>query len=281
MARFSLNATPEEDPLREFDFRREEFDFIAALTYERTGIVLGEAKYDMVYARLVRRLRALGLPDFASYCDMLQGDAADDEMGALVNAITTNLTHFFRELHHFDTLREYLNAQAAREKRLRIWSAGCSSGMEPYSIAMTMLEHLPNLAAKDAKILATDIDSGMLEKAVNGVYPASEFENIPAACRQYIARDGETMRVAEAPRALIAFKPLNLLGDWPMKGPFDVIFCRNVIIYFDAPTKHTLLERYVQMLKPGGLLFIGHSESVPATVKRLSIIGRTTYRRQP
>ena len=265
---------------REFEFSHDEFEFIAGLIYERTGIVLAQNKFDMVYSRLVRRLRILGLPDFASYCDRLRGDEADSEIRALVNAITTNLTHFFREPHHFEMLSSMASKQIKRQPRLRIWSAGCSSGMEPYSAAMTLLKALPDNALRDVKILATDIDSGMLEKAREGDYHAEEYENIPALCRQYVALDGETMRVGPEPRRLIAFNELNLLDEWPMKGPFDAIFCRNVMIYFDAATKAALIERYIQLLRPGGLLLIGHSESVPTTMKGIVAVGRTAYQRE-
>lgn len=263
---------------QEFHFGDEEFDFLTRLAYERTGIVLNESKRSMVYARLTRRVRTLGFSSFSEYCDLLRSDQGDSEMGALVNAITTNLTHFFREAHHFTALCEQVKERGAHE-RIRVWSAGCSSGMEPYSMAMSLLAAVPGIANWDARILATDIDSGMLERARAGIYPEEEFGNIPPSYHRYIAMEGDKLTVGEEPRALIAFRQLNLLEDWPMRGKFDVIFCRNVVIYFDVPTKRRLFQRYVEQLRPGGLLCIGHSESVPSGVERLTLVGRTTYRR--
>lgn len=266
------------DTAREFAFGDAEFDFLVQLTHQRTGIVLNQNKRDMVYARLTRRLRMLGLDSFEAYCTLLRSDAGDEEMGPLVNAITTNLTHFFREPHHFASLREQLQ-RGTPGRRFRVWSAGCSSGMEPYSMAMTLLDAVPNIAQWDARILATDIDSGMLETARAGFYPGEEFENIPPVCRRYVALQEERICIEQAPRELIRFRHLNLLEDWPMRGKFDVIFCRNVVIYFDTPTKRRLFKRYAEMLVPGGLLCIGHSESLPANVGGLVPAGRTTYRK--
>lgn len=267
---------------REFDFSDRDFRFLSRLANEQTGIVLAEHKRDMVYSRLARRLRALGLTRFSDYCDYLKSAEGQDELGNLVNAITTNLTHFFREPHHFNHLRDHVLkplAASTGEKKLRIWSAACSSGMEPYSIAMTLRAILPRLEQWDAKILATDIDTNMLKAAMAGQYSASELPNIPAAYRDGITDDDEYIYMPESLKALIAFKHLNLLQPWPMKGLFDAVFCRNVVIYFDKPTQAKLFTRMADRIKPGGWLYIGHSETLNKVCDRFELVGRTLYRR--
>ncbi len=258
---------------REFDFSGDDFKFLSALAYEKTGIVLSEQKKDMVYGRLARRLRALGLSSFTEYCKILEADS-EEEMVHLVNAITTNLTSFFRENHHFDHLRDNLDKNA---KRIRIWSAACSAGMEPYSIAMVLKSTLGNSC--DAKILATDIDSNMLAKGTAGEYAVNEFEHIPTEYRKYVNTSGNQVVMDDSLKQLIAFKQLNLLEGWPMKGPFDAIFCRNVMIYFDKETKQKLVDRLADLLKPGGWLYIGHSENMHGISDRFELAGRTIYRR--
>lgn len=268
---------------KEFAFSEENFHFLKTLVYEQTGIVLAEHKRDMVYSRLARRLRALGLKDFAQYCALVEAgqEQGEGELGNLVNAITTNLTSFFREPHHFEHLREEVLRPllAGNAKRLRIWSAGCSSGMEPYSLAMTVKSVLPAASRCDARILATDIDTNMLAMGGKGHYPLSELENIPAQFRSRIGREAGQIRMPEELRSLIAFKHLNLLDDWPMKGPFDAVFCRNVVIYFDKPTQMRLFARIAEMLVPGGWLYIGHSENIATICDRFEACGRTIYRR--
>ncbi len=276
----SHTARPAEE--REFTFTDREFKFLSGLANQRTGIVLADNKRDMVYGRLVRRLRALKLSSFAEYCEFLQTDAGADEVMNLINAITTNLTHFFRENHHFEHLRDTVIAPLAKQKpgRFRLWSAACSSGMEPYSMAMVTKEHLP--AGWNAKILATDIDTNMLATGRAGLYTDSEYEEIPPVYRKYVERTGSQeghMQMGSAIQSLISFKPLNLLEAWPMQGPFDAIFCRNVVIYFDKPTKETLFERMADLLVPGGWLYIGHSENLHGISTRFKLIGRTTYQR--
>ncbi len=270
---------------REFAFGEREFRFLVKLVGQQTGIVLADHKRDMVYSRLARRLRALEMNDFSEYCNLLQSADGDAEIGNLVNAITTNLTSFFRESHHFDHLREKvlapLDKHPPAEKRLRIWSAACSSGMEPYSIAMVMKQSMPTLAHWDAKILATDIDTNMLQTAQNGEYRLSELEDIPATYRDEVElhKAQDRFRVRDSLKKYIAFKPLNLLQSWPMKGPFDVIFCRNVVIYFDKPTQQVLFNRMADLLKPDGWLYIGHSENLFKVSDRFELSGRTIYRR--
>ncbi|MDR3423588.1 MAG: protein-glutamate O-methyltransferase [Alphaproteobacteria bacterium] len=270
---------------REFDFSDREFRFLVDLVNERTGIVLAEHKKDMVYSRLVRRVRALKLGSFADYCDLIQSEAGLAETGNLVNAITTNLTSFFRENHHFEHLRDHvlapLVAQPQTHKRLRIWSAACSSGMEPYSIAMTVKAALKDIKTWDARILATDIDTNMLQTGKDGEYEAAQYDNIPDMYRDDIvrAKDQSRIRVSDELKALVTFKPLNLLDDWPMRGLFDAVFCRNVVIYFDKPTQAELFSRLADLIKPKGWLYIGHSENLYKVCDRFDLVGRTTYRK--
>lgn len=264
---------------REFEFNQKDFDFLSELVHKRIGIVLTDNKFDMVYARIARRLRALNISSVSNYCNFLTSDAGIDEMGNLVNAITTNLTSFFREAHHFEHLGKNVFAPFAkqpRDKRLRIWSAGCSAGAETYSIAMTLCENIPDYAQRDCKILATDIDTNVLDKGRAGEYDSDWIEKIPQPLRnKYVEKN----RMSEKLRSLITFKQLNLLEGWPIKGPFDVIFCRNVVIYFDKPTQAKLFSRYADILKPDGYLYIGHSESMHNVCDRFQLIGKTTYQR--
>lgn len=267
---------------REFAFSDRDFRFLSQLANEKTGIQLPEHKRDMVYARVSRRIRALGMNSFTQYCELLTSPAADEEITHLINAITTNLTHFFREKHHFDHLRQQvlMPALQRRDRRIRIWSAGCSSGMEPYSIAMTVRSMTEQLASWDVKILATDIDTNMLARGQRGEYPAEEFANIPAALRgDVIAPKAQgPMQMKDVLRQMVAFKPLNLLQPWPMKGPFDAIFCRNVVIYFDKPTQQTLFARMAKLLRPEGFLYIGHSENITRISTEFDLVGKTIYR---
>jgi chemotaxis protein methyltransferase CheR len=267
---------------REFPFSEKEFRLLASLANERTGIVLAEHKKDMVYSRLVRRLRALGMKSFTEYCELVQSGKGQDEIGNLVNAITTNLTSFFRESHHFEHLREQVLLPRAlgKERKLRIWSAGCSAGMEPYSIAMTMKAAIKDISAWDARILATDIDTNMLATGTKGEYAEEQYENIPPAYRGDVQKfASDRIQMSAALQSLISFKPLNLLEHWPMKGPFDAVFCRNVVIYFDKPTQAKLFNRIADLLKPDGWLYIGHSENLFNVCDRFELVGRTIYRK--
>lgn len=270
---------------REFEFSERDFRFLTQLVTKKTGIVLGDHKRDMVYSRLARRLRALGIKTFAGYCELMQGESGHEEIGNLVNAITTNLTSFFREKHHFEHLRDNvlvpMVAKSSHPKRLRIWSAGCSSGMESYSIAMTVKSALRDLHSWDARILATDIDTNMLNTGMQGEYSAEQWENIPPSHRGDVLKQAkqERIRMSDPLKQLIAFKHLNLLEPWPMQGTFDVVFCRNVVIYFDKPTQQKLFARIADMLKPDGWLYIGHSENLFKVSNRFELVGRTIYRR--
>jgi chemotaxis protein methyltransferase CheR len=273
--------------VREFAFGNEDFEALRKLVKELTGINLSDQKRELVYGRLARRLRALHLRSFAEYRDLLAGDGGK-EIGEFCNAITTNLTSFFRESHHFDYLREQvllprINDRAA-SRRVRIWSAGCSTGEEPYSLAMTILETVPDLRSWDIKILATDLDSDVLSRAQRGVYAADRVRNMGAQrlTRFFVerrGRDGPCYEVAPDLMSLITFKQLNLMHPLPMKGPLDVIFCRNVVIYFDKDTQRELFARVAHLQRPGNLLFLGHSESLFKVSESYSPIGKTIYRR--
>lgn len=270
----------------EYALQDSDFNQIVKLVMDTAGIVLSEKKRAFVLGRLGRRLRILGLSDFAEYCRLLESPDGDTERHNLINAITTNHTSFFRESHHFDYLAKTIlpaldAARGNRPGRLRIWSAGCSTGEEPYTIAMTLRGCEPLLADWDVKILATDLDTNVVAHAAAGAYDPERLESIPAAYRKrYVTErlDGHAHMNDEL-RSLIMFAPLNLLESWPMTGPFDIIFCRNVVIYFDKPTQRRLFDRYANMLKPDGWLFVGHSESLANVTDRFNAVGRTIYRR--
>ncbi|RMG38650.1 MAG: chemotaxis protein CheR [Gammaproteobacteria bacterium] len=272
---------------REFPFTRNDFDFLRRLANEHTGIVVGDDKFDMFYSRLARRVRALRLRDFASYCDYLRKGEDEAELIELVNAITTNLTAFFRENHHFDYLRDAAIPErmvANRgERRLDIWSAGCSTGEEPYSLGITIGEMGGRLRGWQVNIRATDIDSNVLATASRGVYRRDRVEGLgPARLRRWFlkgkGRQEGMVRVKPELRERIEFGLLNLMGEWRQE-PQDIIFCRNVIIYFDKESKKRLVERFAEVVKPGGYLFIGHSESLFQVTDRFELIGKTIYRR--
>jgi chemotaxis protein methyltransferase CheR len=272
--------------LREFDFGNEDFEALRKLVKQLTGINLSDQKRELVYGRLARRLRALQLQSFAEYRHLLAHDGGK-EIAQFCNAITTNLTAFFREPHHFDYLREQVLAPMANSgasRRLRIWSAGCSTGEEPYSLAMTILETLPDVRRWDVRILATDLDSDVLERGRRGVYTEERFKNMTLQRRSRFfreRRDREGLSFEAAPelKSLITFKQLNLMHALPMRGPLDAIFCRNVVIYFDKDTQRDLFARVAQLQQPGNLLFLGHSESLFKVSEQYALIGKTVYRR--
>jgi len=258
-----------------------EFHRIRQLIRARAGIELPDSKRTLVQTRLIRRLRALGIASFAAYVRLLE-DEASPEHGELINAITTNVTAFFREPHHFELVRTLLPKLAATGQRIRLWSAGCSSGEEPWSLAITVREALGPAPKVDVKILATDIDTEVLRRAREGVYEDANVEPVaPALLKRHFARgtgaNAGRWRIADDLRGLVAFKQLNLFAPWPMHGPFDLIACRNVIIYFDAENKARLIRRYHDLLAPGGHLLLGHSESIAAGVEGFTLAGRTAY----
>jgi chemotaxis protein methyltransferase CheR len=262
------------------DLTGAQFDTIRSLLFETCGIKLAEGKESLVKSRLMRRIRALGLSGFDEH---LESDTSNEERIALVDALTTNKTSFFREYVHYTFLRERILPPLLREKhRLRIWSAGCSTGEEPYSIAMELLEAIPDIAGRDVRILATDISSRVLKVAREGTYGQDEVRDIPAALLQKYfscdgARDERVYQVKEIVRRLVRFAPLNLMCAWPMKGPFDAIFCRNVMIYFEKPTQQWLVQRFWHLLEVGGYLLVGHSESLAASAHRFRYVQPATY----
>lgn len=269
---------------REFEYTEMDFRFIARLLYQKAGITLPPAKQDMVYSRLSKRLRALGLTRFRDYTRYLK-EHESEELEPFLNALTTNLTSFFREAHHFEFLRrELLPKLAGRStgQPIRIWSAGCSSGQEPYTIAMVLRDNLP--AGRNARILATDLDSQVLAQAQAGIYPLEAVEGMePALLRRHFlrgrGRQQGQVRVKPHVREMVIFRRLNLLEPWPMKTRFDAIFCRNVFIYFDKPTQTRLATRFADCLAPNGHLFLGHSEILQGLDDRFIPLGRTIYRR--
>ena len=270
----------------------KEFEIFRALVYAHTGISLSESKRPLLQARLTRRLRALGLATFSEYHRVLtERDSSGEELGRFVNAITTNKTDFFREPHHFRHLaEEWVPAAKARAaqsggRAIRIWSAGCSTGEEPYSIAMTIREALGTAAGWDVKILASDLDTDVLARAEAGVYSVEQAAPIPPAMlsRHFLrgrGADAGRVRVRPELRSLITFRRINFLdARWPIRGQLDIIFCRNVIIYFDRPTKQRVLQRFLGLLKDDGLLILGHSESVYGLLDGVKHLGNTMYRR--
>lgn len=273
----------------EFVFTAEDFRSIAQILHSHAGIALNEGKAALVYSRLAKRLRVLGLRSFRDYCALVQGVEGVDERQAMTAALTTNVTRFYREPHHFDHLRDEVMpglAERARcGERIRLWSAACSNGQEPYSMAMTVLSVLPEAADLDVRILATDIDPNMVEEGARGVYSEEALEPAPALLRHRFfdkapAHGANRLSAGDALRRLVSFKELNLIGDWPMRHQYDVIFCRNVVIYFDDATQERVWGRFTPLMNPGATLYIGHSERVTGpAVRQLQTSGLTTYRR--
>lgn len=263
----------------EFPLTQEDFSRISRILFEDSGIHLTAGKAALVYSRLGRRLRVLGLSSFRDYCGLLDGRDGADERRVMLSALTTNLTRFFREPHHFEHLKNLLVTRlkpaAMAGRRVRIWSAGCSTGEEPYSIAMAVLDVMPNAASHDVRILATDIDPNVIATAEEGRYAAEAAKQVPVAMRKHMTIRGDGAEVSDDLRALIVFRELNLMADWPMRGKFDVIFCRNVAIYFEEATQNRLWSRFADKLAPDGILYAGHSERVGEP--RFRSDGLTTY----
>ncbi|MFT5451734.1 MAG: chemotaxis protein methyltransferase CheR [Enterobacterales bacterium] len=270
---------------REYPYTQSDFEFIKKLVYKVSGINLSDAKSDMVYSRLARRVRALKLTDVKSYCNYLESH--EGELVHTINAITTNLTHFFREKHHFDLLKERIIPEIVknqpRGKKLRIWSAGCSTGEEPYSIAMTLRDALPNYSQWDCKISASDLDTNVIETCIAGIYNEKRIEPIEQRNAKRWFKPHPTltkcMMIDDELKKDIAFKQLNLMNNWPIQGPFDVIFCRNVVIYFDKPTQQKLFARFYDLLTPGGYLFLGHSEQLGQSQSNFEVLGKTSFKK--
>ncbi|MCQ8184564.1 CheR family methyltransferase [Parvularcula maris] len=275
---------------QEFPYTDTDFKQIKGILYDEAGIFLPSTKMSLVYSRLTKRLRALGLKSFYEYVLYVQGSGAKSERRQLVNALTTNLTHFFREPHHLDTVTNVLGPEAVQAtssgRSYRIWSAGCSTGEEPYSVALALLRHAPELAQRDVHILATDIDSDVVDHAKRGAYEKHIVRPVESGLLSKYFETGwgpnaDRYVVRDTLRSMTTFKTLNLMQHWPMSGQFDAVFCRNVVIYFDEATKAVLWQRFASAIKPGGHLMIGHSERIAGPAREMfEPAGLTTYRRR-
>lgn len=265
--------------IKEFEFTTRDFDRIRDLIHRRAGIALAESKQEMVYSRLARRLRATGMVSFTTYLDNLEDGRDHDEWEAFTNALTTNLTSFFREEHHFPLLAEHIRQM---KTPIVVWCSASSTGEEPYSIAMTLCEVFGTLAPP-AQVIATDIDTNVLATAEEGIYSIDKLDKLsPERTRRFFMRgkggQAGLVRVRPELRKMVTFKQLNLLGDsWPLEGPFDAIFCRNVMIYFDKPTQGKILSRFAPLMKPDGLLFAGHSENFLYVSDAFKLRAKTVY----
>ncbi|MDD5581262.1 MAG: protein-glutamate O-methyltransferase [Methylobacter sp.] len=277
-------TTPEKE--REFKFTFDDFNFLRKLSNEHSGIQVPDERFDMFYSRLSKRVRKLGFSNFKEYCRYLE-NYPDEEFTEFINAITTNLTSFFRENGHFDYLQRVvipeLLVKNKSSRKIRIWSAGCSTGEEPYSLAITLMENVP--ADWDIKILATDLDTNVLQAGIDGIYAAERTKGVSEErIKRWFMRGKSTqsgqVKMRSQLQQIIQFKQLNLMKEWPMKNRFDFIFCRNVLIYFDRETKVTLAKRYAQMLVDKGWLFIGHSESLTQLSTEFELVGSTSYRKK-
>lgn len=265
-------------------FTDDDFRALAQLAHAEFGLALAESKKPLVYSRIARRLRARKINDFSSYMALLKSPEEAEERLELISALTTNVTSFFREKHHFDTLQKDLIPQLEKQQRVRIWSAGCSSGQEAFSIAMTLTDALSEASLRNARILATDIDPAMIRKASAARYALEDLATIPSKMQQSATRpcaeEPASFEIAAPVQRMVSFGELNLMEPWPFKGPFDAIFCRNVAIYFDHQTQHRLWSRFTALLREGGFLFIGHSERVAGpALDSLQSAGVTTYRK--
>jgi chemotaxis protein methyltransferase CheR len=274
--------------LREFEFTDADFESLRTLVRQVAGIALADCKRELVYCRLSRRLRHLGLGTFTAYRELLASDSGQGELREFTNAVTTNLTAFFRERHHFDYLRDsLLKLRAADPKgsrRIRIWCAAVSTGEEAWSVAMSVADAIPDWQRWDIRVLGTDLDTSVLRKAEAGAYTVDRVRHLPPALlERHFTRHGHGAEVRYQVRPelmrMVSFRPLNLTQPLPMRGPLDVIFCRNVIIYFDQETQRELFRRMAPLQRPGDLMFLGHSEGLFKVSGDWTLIGRTVYRR--
>ena len=267
--------------LASLELSAAQFERISLLMYRLCGINLHHGKEELVKARLMKRLRKLGLSSFQHYLRYIERDKSGQELAIMIDALTTNKTSFFREPQHFDYLRRQILPRLMK-RRIRVWSAGCSSGEEPFSIAILLREELSGIDRKDVRILGTDISKRMLEVARAAVYEQEALRDVPPqlllkyfTCVQ--TKPPRTYRVNDTVSVMVRLARLNLMGEWPMRGPFDVIFCRNVMIYFDKNTRQELIHRFWELLQPGGLLFLGHSESLTALSHQFRYVQPAIY----
>lgn len=280
LAETTFDATDDTSDRLEVCFGR-----ISKLMYDISRVQLPDSKVGLVRSRLRRRLRVLGFAAFPEYVDLVETPDGREELAMMVDLLTTNKTSFFREQAHFDFLSEViLPDYRERGEPIKVWCAACSSGEEPYSVAMQLREELPELSRSKVKILATDLSTEMLTKAKAAVYTAQTVESIPEKLRKRYLRTVAgthypSHQIEASVRGMVRFAPLNLVGSWPMRGPFDLILCRNVMIYFDRPTRERLVPRLSHLLRPGGYLFVGHSEGLNALQHDLEYIQPAVYRK--
>ncbi len=263
-----------------------EYQYLRELIYQYSGINLHEGKRELIRARLCTHLKKLGIDSFREYCNYLKQTASADEINKLLNILSTNMTQFFREKAHFDFLANVLPEMIQRRKkqgsaRLRLWSTACSSGEEAYSLGIIVQETLTEVSGHvDVKILATDISSGILERAILGKYSKERMQDVPPHWRAKYFKAARDSYIVDMPlKNLIQFRHLNVVGPWPFKGPFDIIFCRNMMIYFDKATQQNLVERFSECLQEDGLLFLGHSESLVGFAPNLKYVIPSVYRK--
>lgn len=271
---------------KEFNFTQNDFDYLRNIVKKETGIISDEGKYTMYYSRLSRRLRKLKLPDFTAYRDYLDKNLKSEGI-ELVNAVTTNLTAFYREEHHFDFLVNTLIPEKIKnnDRSLRLWSAACSTGEEPYSIAMSLLDAIKDINNWDIRIYATDIDSNVVQTAKSGVYSLERVDSMDGLkIKKYMKKGSGSndgfIKMNDDVKSLIRFNQLNLLKPWPIKDKMDVIFCRNVVIYFDKETKVSLVSRFYDQIRSKGYLIMGHSESLHGISDSYSLLGKTIYQKE-
>lgn len=257
-----------------------QFRRVAKLTYTVAGINLGTGKEGLVRSRLTKRLRELDLPGFDPYLDLVErgSEAGKRELAQMIDALTTNKTSFFREPAHFEFMRQRMLPELGTGREpIRIWSAGCSTGEEPYTIGMVLRDAAAGGATRDARILATDISPRVVAQARAASYTDVQVADVPPDARRWLTPAAGRWQVSDAVRSLVSFAHLNLMGEWPMQGPFDAIFCRNVMIYFDKPTQARLVDRFHALLRPGGYLFVGHSESLSGLDHRFQYVQPAVY----
>jgi chemotaxis protein methyltransferase CheR len=284
----AAGPTRGQPALGEVELTAADFQLVIEIAHREAGLVVHPHKEAMIRGRLTRRVRELGLSSIASYCALLRSPRLGDELPGFLNALTTNHTAFYREAHHFAHLEQVAlptlipdGPQSSR--RFRIWCAASSSGEEPYTIAATVDAYGRGRNWPDLRILATDVDTDVLDRAGKALYPASAAQELDTAQRMALqfepTTDAGAVRIGERLRRYVTFNRLNIIETWPVRGPFDIIFCRNMLIYFDQDTKKSIIHRFTALLRPGGFLYLGHSEALPHAFPHLEPCGRTIYRR--